>query len=86
MVFVFQGEAGVATQETNSGTAPHADNDIYLMNKLYIRGIRSTILGAVVMAAFIFLPAGTLNYWQGWVFFGALPGRVELDRNLSGHP
>jgi len=69
VVFVFQGEAGVATQETNSGTAPHADNDIYLMNKLYIRGIRSTILGAVVMAAFIFLPAGTLNYWQGWVFF-----------------
>jgi len=29
VVFVFQGEAGVATQETNSGTAPHADNDIY---------------------------------------------------------
>jgi hypothetical protein len=38
------------------------------MNKLYNRGLRSTILGAVVMAALIFLPAGTLNYWQGWVF------------------
>lgn len=38
------------------------------MNKLYNRGLRSTIFGAVVMAALIFLPAGTLNYWQGWVF------------------
>jgi protein-S-isoprenylcysteine O-methyltransferase Ste14 len=27
------------------------------------------MLGAIVMAALIFLPAGTLNYWQGWVFF-----------------
>ena len=39
------------------------------MDKLYIRAIRSTFLGAIVMAALIFLPAGTLNYWQGWVFF-----------------
>ena len=39
------------------------------MSTLYVRGIRSTFLGAIVMAALIFLPAGTLNYWQGWVFF-----------------
>src|SRR5262250_3682405 len=39
------------------------------MSKLYIRAIRSTFLGAIVMAALIFLPSGTLNYWQGWVFF-----------------
>ena len=39
------------------------------MKMLFIRTSRSTILGAIVMAALIFLPAGTLNYWQGWVFF-----------------
>src|SRR5215471_10990188 len=44
------------------------------MKKLFIRGIRSTILGAIVMAALIFLPAGTLNYWQGWVFFALFFG------------
>ena len=22
----------------------------------------------IILAAFLFLPAGTLNYWQGWVF------------------
>jgi len=40
-----------------------------MMKKLFVRAIRSTILGAIVMAALIFLPAATLNYWQGWVFF-----------------
>jgi len=39
------------------------------VKNLYIRAIRSTILGAIVMATLIFLPAGTLSYWQGWVFF-----------------
>src|SRR5215467_12967268 len=39
------------------------------MNELYIRAIRSTFLGTVVMAGIIFLPAGTFNYWQGWLFF-----------------
>lgn len=39
------------------------------MGDLYIRAIRSTILGVILMAALIFLPAGTLDYWQGWVFF-----------------
>jgi len=39
------------------------------MSKLYISAIRSTFLGAIIMAALIFLPAGILNYWQGWVFF-----------------
>jgi len=40
-----------------------------MMKKLFIRAIRSTIVGAIGMVALIFLPAGTLNYWQGWVFF-----------------
>ncbi len=39
------------------------------MSYLYIRAIRSTILGAILVAALIFLSAGTLDYWQGWVFF-----------------
>ena len=38
------------------------------MSNLYIRAIRSTLLGAIVMAALLFLPAGTLAYWQAWVF------------------
>jgi protein-S-isoprenylcysteine O-methyltransferase Ste14 len=39
------------------------------MRSLYSRGILSTLIGAIVMMACLFLPAGTLNYWQAWVFF-----------------
>ena len=69
------------------------------MNTLYIRAIRSTILGAIVMAALIFLPTGTLNYWQGWVFFAlffvasnaiglylAIYNPILLERRMSVGP
>src|SRR5215831_2601666 len=69
------------------------------MNTLYIRAIRSTILGATVMAALIFLPTGTLNYWQGWVFFAlffvasnaiglylAIYNPILLERRMSVGP
>jgi protein-S-isoprenylcysteine O-methyltransferase Ste14 len=69
------------------------------MNKLYSRAVRSTILGAMVMAALLFLSAGTLNYWQGWVFFAlffvassatgvylAIYNPVLLERRMSVGP
>ena len=30
----------------------------------------SSILGLAVLGSLLFLPAGTLNYWQAWVFIG----------------
>jgi hypothetical protein len=38
------------------------------MSKLYVKAIKSAIFGIIAFAALIFLPAGTLNYWQGWAF------------------
>src|SRR4030095_12748709 len=38
------------------------------MSKLYVKAIKSAIFGIIAFAALIFLPAGTLNFWQGWVF------------------
>ncbi|MCW8400643.1 isoprenylcysteine carboxylmethyltransferase family protein [Legionella sp. PATHC038] len=38
------------------------------MDSLYKQLIRSSILGTLVMLALLFIPAGTLNYWQGWVY------------------
>src|SRR5262245_2990899 len=51
------------------------------------------------MAALLFLPAGTLNYWQGWVFFAlffvasnaigvylAIYNPVLLERRMSVGP
>jgi protein-S-isoprenylcysteine O-methyltransferase Ste14 len=56
------------------------------MNKLYVKAIRSAIFGIIAFAALIFLPAGTLNYWQGWSFlatfvFSTLIVTVYLARH-----
>lgn len=38
------------------------------MQALHVRAIRSSLVGLLIMAAILFLPAGTLDYWQAWVF------------------
>ena len=38
------------------------------MSKLYVKAIKSAIFGIIAFAALIFLPAGTINYWQAWGF------------------
>ena len=44
------------------------------MQSLYVRAFRSSLLGTLIMAALLFLPAGTLNYWQAWVFMAVFIG------------
>lgn len=36
--------------------------------QLLNRTLKTTIIGLVVFCLLIFLPAGTLAYWQGWTF------------------
>jgi protein-S-isoprenylcysteine O-methyltransferase Ste14 len=38
------------------------------MPSLYFRAFRSSVLGALIVGALLFLTAGTLKYWQAWVF------------------
>lgn len=38
------------------------------MNDLYFRAVRSSVFGFLVMAALLFVPAGTLDCWQAFVF------------------
>lgn len=38
------------------------------MNKLILPTLRSFLIGAIVLGIVLFLPAGTFNYWQAWVF------------------
>ena len=55
------------------------------MDSLYFRVIRAALIGAAVFFAVIFLPAGTLGYWQGWVFFGTFAGLSSLTTVYLAH-
>jgi protein-S-isoprenylcysteine O-methyltransferase Ste14 len=38
------------------------------VNALYLQAFRSAFIGTLVMAALLFVPAWTLDYWQAWAF------------------
>jgi hypothetical protein len=38
------------------------------MKNLIIPAIRNFLLGVIALGVVLFLLAGTLNYWQAWVF------------------
>src|SRR5512146_2002154 len=44
------------------------DEEVLTMTKLVLQSLGTFLAGAVALGLFIFLPAGTLNYWQAWVF------------------
>jgi protein-S-isoprenylcysteine O-methyltransferase Ste14 len=37
------------------------------MDKLIIPTLKSLVVGVLLLGLLLFLPAGTLNYWQAWV-------------------
>ncbi len=40
--------------------------------KLLFKALTAVIVGAFAIGVFVFLPAGTLNFLQGWLFMGVL--------------
>lgn len=40
--------------------------------KLFIQAITKFIFGFIIIALLLFIPAGTLNYWNAWLFIGIL--------------
>jgi hypothetical protein len=44
------------------------------MKNLYFRTVRTSIFGLLAMAALLFVPAGTLQYWQAFVFMAVFVG------------
>lgn len=43
-----------------------------MTGKLFCQAILKFTLGAVLVGALVFLPAGTLHYWNGWLLMGIL--------------
>ena len=40
--------------------------------KLFFQGIAKFLFGLILMALLLFLPAGSLYFWQGWILLGIL--------------
>ena len=40
--------------------------------KLFFQAITKFILGALIIGLLLFIPANTINYWNGWLFMGLL--------------
>ena len=55
--------------------------------KLLIQSLTKFLLGVVILGLLIFLPAGSLHYWQGWLLMGILfvpmfvAGLVMMEKN-----
>ena len=54
------------------------------MKHLYLRALRSSLIGTVIFLALIFIPAGTLYYWQGWLFMAIfVAGTIVVTTYLA---
>ena len=40
--------------------------------KLFLQALAKFLLGVIIFGLLIFLPAGSLHYWQGWLMMGVL--------------
>lgn len=47
------------------------------MKHLLLQTLQSLLLGVIVFALLLFLPAWTLNYWQGWLFIVVFLGAAN---------
>lgn len=43
-----------------------------MTKKLFVEAIIKFILGVILVGVFVFLPAGTISFFQGWLFMGVL--------------
>jgi protein-S-isoprenylcysteine O-methyltransferase Ste14 len=47
---------------------PRLEKEINDVKKLIIPALRTCLIGAIALGIVLFLPAGSLTYWQAWVF------------------
>lgn len=45
---------------------------VFMNIKLFFQAIIKFILGVIIIGLLLFLPANTINYWNGWLFMGLL--------------
>jgi hypothetical protein len=81
------------------GGAGDAATRLGVAMKTGLRAARSALVGLVVFGVMLFVPAGTFNYWQGWLFLAVFAvstwipsiyllrkNPAALERRLRGGP
>ena len=43
-----------------------------MTKKLFFKALTKFVVGLAIVMALLFIPAGTLCFWQGWLFIGIL--------------
>lgn len=43
-----------------------------IKNNLFVQAISKFLMGVIIIGLLLFLPAGSLGYWQGWLLMGIL--------------
>ena len=46
--------------------------------KLFIQALTKFLFGLLLVGVLLFLPAGTFDYWQAWLFIGILFGPMFI--------
>ena len=52
-----------------------------IKNNLFVQAIGKFLLGVILIGLLIFLPASSLQYWQGWLLMGILFVPMFLREN-----
>jgi len=53
-------------------TSHSQETSLVMSSKLFIQALIKFFLGFIIMGLLIFLPAGSLHFWQGWLLMGIL--------------
>jgi len=56
------------------------------VSKLVLQSLLNFVIGGTVLGALLFIPAGTIHYWQAWVFilvFGASSNALGIYLSLA---
>jgi protein-S-isoprenylcysteine O-methyltransferase Ste14 len=56
---------------------------IEIMSNLYAKTLLSLVALAVVMGLLLFVPAGTIQYWQAWVYLTIFTGHRCLPLSIG---
>ena len=51
------------------------------MSNFYVRGTLANLVTLAVLLACLFIPAGTLDYWQAWAFVAVFAGSAQALGN-----